>query len=252
MVLPVLAVASKPAEDKALLPFRINVAPQVARLKFHINDFANFRGVTSGASALFDYRKAFDFYGGVAAEWMMGSIDARNSMSRSIHDFDSQIRIGYTLSIWRFPTLTLTPYSGMGFEYISQHLRSDPAISSLQYRYYHYYIPVGMIINFNVLEYFNFGIAGQWRPDINARLKTSLLNGLQFRLKRQAGYIVELPFQFLIKCRNNMKGEISFIPYLKREVDGELNAQLPSRAYLNLPEQSYKFWGLRLALGLRF
>lgn len=232
-------------------PFRAFVAPQIARLKFQIDDFAIFRGVVGGGSAAFEYRPVHNFYGALAGEWMMGSVSSRQNMSRYIHDADGQVRLGYTISMWRFSSLTMTPYFGIGYEYIVQNFRSDEVLSDLKFRYYHYYIPVGMIINFNLLSYFNFGIAGQWRPDINARMKTPYIQGLHFDLKKEAGYIVELPFQFLFG-KNKVKGEISLVPYLKREVDGRLKASLPSGAYIGLAEQDYKYWGLRFIFGVRF
>ncbi len=237
--------------DNLKTPFRAYIAPQIARLKFQIVDFAVFRGVVGGGSAAFEYRPVHDFYGGVTAEWMIGSVSSRDKMSRSIHDLDGQFRIGYTLSMWRFAPLTFTPYAGIGYEYIVQNFRSDLVLPSLKFRYYHYYIPVGMIINFNLLSYFNFGIAGQWRPDINARMKTPYIEGLHFDLKKEAGYIVELPFQFLFG-NEKVKGEFSLIPYLKREVDGKLRSSLPSGAIVRLAEQDYKYWGLRVLLGARF
>lgn len=237
--------------SKIEFPFRLNVAPQIARLKFQIKDFAVYRGVMSGGSALFDYRQVFRFYGGASAQWMMGSVNSVNAMSRYIHDLDGQVRIGYTLPMWNFPILTFTPYSGIGYEYIIQHIRPDLVLPSLKFRYYHYYIPVGMIINFNILRYFNFGISGQWRPDINARMKTPYIEGLQFDIKKQAGYIVELPFQFLFGGKK-AQGEISLVPYLEREVDGRLKSTLPSGGIVTLPEQDYKYWGLRLVVGARF
>lgn len=232
-------------------PFRINIAPQIARLKFQVNDFAIFRGVTGGGSLLFDYIKSFSFYGGAYAEWMMGAVDSRDQMSRYIHDVDGQARIGYTLPMWNFPLLTFTPYSGLGYEFIIQHIRPDLVLPSLKFEYSHYYIPVGMIINFNVLKYFNFGASGQWRPDISAKMRSPYIEGLAFSMQREPGYILELPMQFFISGKK-AKAEISFIPYIKRVVDGLVSSSLPLGGTLTMPEQDYKYWGLRLVLGARF
>lgn len=231
--------------------FRVFVAPQIARLKFQVNNFAVYRGVFEGGSAGFEYKPFCYFYCGVFTEWMMGDCDSEMRMSRYMHDFDSQIRIGYNFPMWNFYKLTFTPFFGLGYIQMIQHIRPDLVLNSEKFKYYNYYLPFGILVDFRITHHFGFGFVVEKKPAINQKLKTPYIQGAKFELNRElGGYLLEVPFNLYFGSK--AKAEISLIPYLKREVDGALKASLPDGATITLPKQDYKFWGLRLAIGATF
>ncbi|MBM3191075.1 MAG: hypothetical protein FJZ63_00275 [Chlamydiae bacterium] len=231
--------------------FRIYVAPQIARLKFQVQSLAIYRGVFHGGSFGLEYRPFCSFYGGFFADWMMGDCDSEMSMSRYIHDIDGQARFGYSLPMWNFYKMTITAFSGLGYSQVVQYLRQDLVIEGEKYHYYNYYVPVGSIIDFRINRGFGFGFLFEWKITLNEMLKTPYLQGVRFNLKRKNGYQLEVPFRFFLGAKTT-QAEIDLVPYLTYKVDGALHAKLPNEASLDLPKQDYKFWGLRLNLGVAF
>ncbi len=230
--------------------YKVYVAPQLARLKFQVENFAIYRGVFKGGSAGVEYRPLFWFYGGAFCEYMMGSCDSADHMSRYMHDVDGHFRFGYTFPMWNFHRLTFTLFSGLGYNQITQQLRADLVIQSEKFRYYNYYIPCGTVVDLRVTDTFGFGYVIMWRPSINERLDTEFIDGARFDLRKKAGYLFEAPFNLFFG--DQAKAMISIVPYLKRSVDGRLKAGLPSGAKLTLPKQDYKYWGLKLEVGATF
>lgn len=230
--------------------YKVYIAPQISRLKFQIENFAIYRGVSKGISAGIEYRPVFWFYGGLFADYVMGPCASENKMSRYMHDVDGQFRFGYTFPMWNFHRLTLTLFSGLGYNQITQQLHADLVISSEKFRYYNYYIPTGTVIDIRVSDVFGFGYVLYWRPSINERLDTQYINGARFDLRRKAGYCFEAPFNFFFG--EKAKFLLSLVPYLKRSVDGRMFARLPNQATIGLPKQDYKYWGIKLALSATF
>jgi hypothetical protein len=231
--------------------FRIFVAPQIARLKLTIKDFAIYRGVFKGGSAQFEYKPFCDFYCGVFAEWMMGSCDSKKEMSRYIHDIDAQVRLGYNFPMWNFYKLTFTPFFGLGYEELIHHIRPDLVLTSEKFHYQHYYLPYGAVVEFRLSRTFGVGLVGENTRTIDQELKTPYIQGIKFKLHGERGYLIQFPFD-LYFGEGEAKAQISIIPYLKSVVDGRLAASLPDGATLTLPKQTYRFWGLRLAIGAVF
>lgn len=232
-------------------PVRIFAAPQIARLELTIQGLAIYRGVFKGGSAGFEYKPFCDFYFGAFAEWMMGHCDSEMDMSRYIHDLDGQLRLGYNFPMWNLYKLTFTPFLGLGYEQLAHHIRPDLVLNSEKFRYEHYYFPYGLLIDLRVTKHFGFGFVGEYTTTINQNLTTPYIQGIKFQLARRAGYLVEVPFHLYLGSQKS-KMEISIIPYLKGVVDGTLLASLPNDAAITLPKQTYKFWGLRLAVGAVF
>lgn len=226
------------------------VAPQLARVKLRIDKFAVFRGVMEGGSASFEYRPFCSFYAGAFCEWMMGDCSSKMSMSRYLHDLDGQIRGGYSFPMWNYYNLTFTPFFGLGYIDMVHHIRPDESVSSLKFIYGNYYLPFGVIVNFQLTKHFAFGFLVEKRKTINQRLRTPYIQNVKFSLENNWGYLLEVPF--LLRFGQKAKFELSIIPYLKREVDGELEAMLPNQAFLTMPSQDYRFWGMRVGLGAKF
>ena len=230
--------------------FRVFVAPQVARLKLSIEKFAIYRGVVKGASAGIEYKPYCSFYGGIFAEWMMGPTSSQMQMSRYIHDFDTEARLGYNIPMWNFYSLTFTPYFGIGYIQEVHHIRPDNVLSSLIFRYSNYYLPYGCIIDFYITKHFAFGFVVEKKKCIQEYMKSPFLQGIEFILNQRSGYLFEVPV--FLKFGNAVKFEISIVPYIKREIDGMLNASLPDGATFSLPKQDYRYWGMRLGVGAVF
>jgi len=231
--------------------FRAYVAPQIERIKLTIEDFAIYRGVLKGGSVGFEYKPFCDFYCGVFGEWMMGSCNSEEEMSRYLHDINGKFRFGYTFPMWNLYKLTFTPFFGLGFEQIIHHIRSDLVLTSEKFRYDHYYLPFGLLVDLRISPLFGIGVVAERDKSINQKLKTPYIQGIKFTLRNESGYLIEFPFNFYIGS-NRLKGGISFVPYLRHVVDGRLHARLPDTATLTMPEQKYTFWGLKGVMGVVF
>ena len=237
-------------QPKDYQDFRLYVAPQVARVKLRIEKFSVFRGVMEGGSINFEYRPFCNFYAGAFAEWMMGDCSSAMGMSRYLHDLDGQVRGGYSFPMWNYYNLTFTPFFGLGYIEMVHHIRPDASVGSFKFNYGNYYLPFGVIIDFKLTKHFAFGFLAEKRKTINQRLRTPYIQGARFALDNAWGYLLEVPF--MLRFGQKAKFELSLIPYLKREVDGSLNAKLPNESILTMPSQDYRFWGLRLGFGARF
>jgi hypothetical protein len=153
--------------------------------------------------------------------------------------------------MWNYYRLTFTPFFGLGYIQMIQHFRPDLVIPSLMFKYYNYYLPFGILVDLKVTRHFSFGFVVEKRPIINQKLQTPYIRGVKFDLERLIGaYLLEVPFKLFFGLKS--RWELDIIPYLKREVDGALNATLPDGASLTLPRDNYKFWGVRLAVGATF
>jgi hypothetical protein len=230
--------------------FRVFVAPQIARLQLKIDHMGIYRGVMKGGSAGVEYKPFCNFYTGLFAEWMMGPVYSPNSMSRYIHDFDTQARLGYNVPMWNFYKLTFTPFFGLGYIQEIHHIRPDLVLDSLRFRYKNYYLPYGALVDFSITKHFAFGFVVEKRICIVERLDTPYVEKVEFLLNQKSDYLFEVPF--FLKFGEQSKFEMSLIPYLKREVDGKLEATLPDGAAIGLPMQDYRYWGFRLGLGAVF
>ena len=230
--------------------FRVFAAPQIARLNLKINHLGVYRGVMTGGSFGVEYKPFCNFYSGVFAEWMMGPVYSPSSMSRYIHDFDTQARLGYNVPMWNFYKLTFTPFLGLGYIQEIHHVRPDLVLDSLRLRYTNYYLPYGALVDFSITKHFAFGFVIEKRICIVERLNTPYIEKVEFLLDQKSGYLFEVPF--FLKFGKAAKFQLSLIPYLKREVDGKLEARLPDGAALSLPMQDYRYWGFRLGLGVVF
>lgn len=230
--------------------FRVYVAPQIARLSLKIDHMAVYRGIVKGGSAGFEYKPFCNFYTGMFAEWMMGPVYSQSSMSRYIHDFNAEARLGYNFPMWNFYKLTFTPFFGLGYIQEIHHIRPDLVLDSLQFRYSNYYFPYGVLVDFSITKHFAFGFVVEKRICINERLNTPYLSQAEFILDQKSGYLFEVPF--FLKMGKQSKFEMSLVPYLKREIDGKLLAELPDGGMIGLPKQDYRYWGFRMGLGAVF
>jgi len=217
-----------------------------------VETIGSFRGTMVGGYGSFEYRPCDWFYSGASMSWLLGNTTAQQQMDRYIHDLDSKMRVGYTMQLLFWRWALITPFIGLGYDYTVQHFRPDLVINSLKYRWYKYYIPMGMLLEMTVSKNFNFGLNIEWDPQLSSRVKIDGVPGVKWNLARKSGYMVEVPIQGNFSKRNVIHYSVGLVPFLKWNVDGRLDARFVTGGEYHLPEQTYKYWGIRVQFGALF
>jgi len=249
---------SRPLCKKPPKNSRIYVGPQFAHLELQIREALpgstytdggqKFNGCLGGLVVAYEYKKFRSLYTALLGGWLTGTISDTGFPSRRINDASGELRFGYNYMALQGEKWVVTPYIGFGFNYNGQ--KKEGVSPHVKYQYFKYYLPVGLILNYNLRRWITIGFGFEWLPDLDSTLTVSTFPGARFTLKRKNNqYFVEMPFMFRPDKRG--RWEIALTPYWKRRKDGQSDlvaALLP----LGYPKQTYTYWGGTLTFGYKF
>jgi hypothetical protein len=207
--------------------------------------FPSFHGNLGGMQARYEYQQRNFLYEGVKFSWRQGE-EHQASNTRALLDFDVHERIGYTFAGTRW---SCALFSGLGYRYLGQELR-QPGLSDLTFNYNEFYIPVGFIFDKTIASHGSLGLNVIWMPQVYPALTIIPLNGANWIINRTIkNFLVEVPVSFTYS-RWNLAFELK--PFFEYWQNGKTSAISQFGFALDIPENTYLFFGIELNLGGSF
>jgi hypothetical protein len=230
-------------------PHRFTLGGKYTRAYLKPNANPSFSGNMGGAQLAYEYQRPDFFYGGFTFDWRYGHLHASNG-KRKLQDFDVQERLGYTLQVDRFNAL-VTFFAGFGYRHLRHSIDLNGA-SSIKLYYNHFYIPVGVLKQFEIASCFSLGANVIWMAQVFPTVTISPPSSARWKIRRQfKNFLVELPLIFhLDDYVKNLS--IILVPQFEIWQDGRSIARTSSGTSLGLPENTYIFWSGELNVKYAF
>lgn len=209
---------------------------------------SSFNGNLGGLQGSYEYKPWNSIYGGSRIAWKEGK--AKNSCAdRKLIYVDVQERIGYTYSPccrdW-----ALTIFSGFGYRYLEHRLKQTHE-HSIKFRYSEFYIPVGFLSEYFFRSCLSVGLNCIWMPQVFPTVEIVPLKGAHWDLKETVGNVlVELPVTYFFQ--GNRRYSLILKPFYERWEDGRSTAKTFNGQKLDLPKNTYNFWGIEFNLAFGF
>lgn len=258
----------------AFLPICLSLSAADSKIEFGGNytyaliepdDEERSHGNLGGAQALYEYRPPNRFYGGAKLSYRQGDTECA-AAKRSLLYIDVQERLGYTFC-WKEGDALLSLFSGIGYRYLQQHVRPlvlsadsfngsffPPFLTSAtdsKLKYHEFYIPVGAAADFKVNCYTSIGICFTWMPQIFPFVDIVPLGHAYWALtNRWANFQLAVPFTFVLS--NDRRWMLSVKPTYEYWQDGHSTAKTSTGIPLDLPSNTYQFFGADLNFSYLF
>jgi hypothetical protein len=234
--------------SKAALHSRLEIGGNYTYVTLKPHDHQTFTGNLGGIQALYEYRPANRFYGGVEFSWREG--DTHSAVGkRSLLYFDVQERFGYTLASAQ-EAFRLTLFSGFAYRYLGETFKPKYR-GSLSFGYNEFYFPVGFLSCYRANSVFSFGVDFTWMPQVYTTVSIVPLKGARWVItNRLDNFLVEAPFTFTLTKNNRLL--LILKPSYQYWKDGHSTAKLRNGIALGLPGNTYNFYGVDLTLGYSF
>lgn len=209
----------------------------------------SFSGNMGGAQAAYEYQRPDFFYAGANFAWRYGSVHASNG-KRTLQDFNVYERLGYTFGIPSVKGL-VTLFSGFGYRQLRHHVKLNGE-SSITLRYNHFYLPVGLLTEFELLSFFSLGANAIWMPQVFPTVTIDPFGGARWILRKMfSNFTIQMPFTFHLDCWvKNLS--LVLMPAFELWQDGPTEGRSPSGIALGIPKNTYIFWGGDVSLKYAF
>lgn len=187
-----------------------------------------YKGSTGGVVGKFTYQKPWSFYGQVRSVYNLGKLHS-NVNSARIYELCTEFVGGYSFGVNKH--WMITPYAGIGMDFIHDNHSSYSDISSIQLRYNLYYAIGGVETRYSWQNYY-LGLQLECFPTFNQYLRIKGLTGAAWTLQRRVGADVHIPVG--IKIIRSIWFELA--PYYRFLPIG-------SSSVLSLPHRNLNQWG---------
>ncbi len=247
------ALVSKQESTKSSTPSELDsscfwLGGNYAYVHLKIHDTDSFHGNLGGMQASYAYRPLNHFYGAVKATWRQGETTAGSS-TRFLVDVTAEERVGYTMAACDNKWVT-TFFSGFGYRYLGHHL-TQPDADSMRFNYNEFYVPLGIFTNYQVTSWFSWGLHATWMPQIFPTVTIVPLQGTRWKTTCTfANTLIEMPLIFSSNAFSSWF--LAFKPTFQYWQDGHTTAKTSAGEALDLPRNTYLFWGAELNLGYCF
>lgn len=229
-------------------PHHFTVGAKYVRANAKPRGFSSLSGNMGGMRALYEYKPLDFIYAGLEVDWFYGKVSGGND-SRKLLNVNVQERFGYTFTFWN-RDFFVTTFSGFGYRYLSHDVNNKDQ-SPLDLDYNHFYVPVGILSNYWVVDWVAIGGNIIWKGQVFSSVYTSPLGGAYWKLhKKFKNVLVEFPLSFIAYRPWNFS--VIFSPFFEFWQDGKTTARSPSGLSLDLPKHSYVFWGAELNFKMSF
>lgn len=234
------------SEQCAISTLQLGGSYTYANIK--IDDQSSFNGNLGGVQGSYEYNSSNGLYAGIRAGWKEGN--TKSSFGhRNLVYVDVQERLGYTYSPNCFNG-SFTVFTGFGYRYLGHKLKQHN-VPSVKFEYNEFYVPVGLISEYLFSPCWSIGFNFTWMPQIYPTVKIVPLKGARWILKNTLGNIlIELPLTRFLTC--DKRYALILKPFYERWEDGRSTAKTANGQKLDLPKNSYNFWGVELNLSLSF
>lgn len=187
-----------------------------------------FSGSTGGVMGKLTYQKPWEFFGQARTIYNIGPLSSSLNDS-SFSEWYSEFVGGYCFYV--LEGLTITPYAGLGLDFIWDHRSAYDSISSIQLKYNIYYALAGFDTHYMWCDWM-FGLQVDCLPTFNQYLKVSTLTGAAWTLENRVGAAARLPIAY----RYARDFWLELTPYYRFFPIGSSDP-------LRLPERNLNQWG---------
>lgn len=227
----------------------VEIGANYTYAKIKIHGRPSFNGSLGGIQANYQYKPENFIFGGLYVTWREGK-PIHSGASRQLTYVDIEERVGYTFaSPWR--NWSITPFSGFGYRYLGHKLENRHKHHSTKFEYNEFYIPLGFLSEFCLKPCLTVGLNFNWMPQIYPTVRIVPLKGARWVIKNKIeNYSVELPIKYQLP--KNYQFTMILKPFYEHWEDGKSTAKTFSGNALDLPGNSYDFYGIELNVGYSF
>lgn len=192
-----------------------------------------FSGSTGGVLGKITYQQPNCFFGQARSIFNLGPLTS--SVNRdNFYESYSEFVAGYCVTACK--NWTITPYAGLGLEFLFDGHTAYSSISAIQLDYTIYYALAGFETHY-AWPNWTLGLQLDCLPTFNQYLKVETLSEAAWILKNRTGVAVQLPVSY----RYTKNYWLEFAPYYRFFPIGASNA-------LGLPHRDLNQWGLFVSL----
>lgn len=187
-----------------------------------------YKGSTGGVLGKITYQMPDSYFGQARSYYNIGPLKSSVNKS-SFQESYSEFVGGYC--ICALPGWTITPYAGLGFDFLFDNHTGYGSVAPIKLQYTIYYAIAGLETHYT-WDHWTLGLRLDCIPTFNQYLRVRTLSEAAWVLKNRVGVEVEIPFsyEYARKCW------IEFAPYYRLLPIGSSKA-------LVLPHRDLNQWG---------
>lgn len=187
-----------------------------------------YSGSTGGLLGKVSYQVPDSFFGQARSYYNIGPLSSSTN-DTSFQESYSEFIAGYCITALK--NWTITPYAGLGFDFLFDDRSGYASIAPIDLKYTIYYALIGIETHYTWPDW-TFGLQVDCLPTFNQYLQIDGLSGAAWTLDNRVGVDVHLPFAYRY-ARNYW---LEFAPYYRFFPIGESTA-------LDLPSRNLNQWG---------
>jgi hypothetical protein len=187
-----------------------------------------YSGSTGGILGRLSYQQPKAFFGQARSIYNLGKLSSSSNKTR-FHEWYSEFVGGYCF--YALKNWTITPYAGLGLDFLSDHHTGYSTILPIHLKYNIYYAIVGIETHYTWPNWM-LGLQVDVLPTFNQYLRVKSLPGAAWTLKNRTGVAVHLPVTY----RYVKNFWLEFAPYYRFLPIGASDA-------LDLPKRNLNQWG---------
>lgn len=187
-----------------------------------------YSGSTGGVQAKVTYQKPWAFFGQARSFYNLGTLSSSLN-NTNLHEWYMEFVGGYCLSALK--NWSITPYVGLGIDYLHDYHHGYYAISPIKLRYSLYYAVAGFDTHYTWRDWM-LGLQVDCLPTFNQYLNVKSLPESAWELKNRTGAAVRIPvaYRFVKNYWLELTPYYRWLPIGKSEV-------------LGLPHRNLSQWG---------
>ncbi len=234
----------KPVKKKRpYKPFKIDVAPQYSYVIVRSHGMRKNKGNLWGISGEMEYKKSDHIYGEASFLWNEGELKPPHGHKHNWKEAVAQAVIGYTTPIFYRTMMTLC--AGFGYRRVLDHKGYAGFHPRVALNYYQYFVPIGLLVDFNGWDHFSFSLDLKAMPTVDSRVQVSNHPGIFWKLSDKMSYEVDLPITWKAVRGKVADFDVALVPFFKYW-------QLGGSSRLGLHCRTQTYWGAEVLLGLCF
>lgn len=187
-----------------------------------------YSGSTGGVQGALTYQKSSEFFGQARTMYLSGSLSS--SLNKTHYtEWYSEFVAGYCIPLVK--SWTLTPYAGLGLDYIHDNHAATASLASIQLRYHLYYAIAGLDTRY-VWSNWMVSLQAECLPMFDSFLEIKALSDAAWTLHKKVGAAVRasVAYRYIRNCW------IQLTPYYRYMPIG-------SSDVLSLPSRNINQWG---------
>ena len=192
-----------------------------------------FKGSTGGVQGKLTYQTPRAFFGQLRSIYNIGTLFSDVNSSRDT-EWYSEFVAGYCFS--RCVKWKLTPYVGIGIDFLTDHKKAYANISAIELKYRLYYAIFGLDVRYAWKDW-SAAVQLDCFPTFNQYLSITGLSGAAWKMSQRVGAAVRIPVGYQVIKRV----WIELTPYYRFLPIG-------SSHVLSLPHRNLNQWGAFLTL----